>query len=98
MDDSLPATFDVAVKHRRVRIQTQLVGRSVDVEPLVATNLSLPCSVVSSVVEDFGSSARKRPQTRILEVLKRREHAIESIPPSLGDSLKMDDLHRGEGL
>lgn len=96
--DPLSSALHMAVEHGRVGVQSQLMGGSMDVEPLVAPDLPLPGGVVGAVVEDLRAAPRQRSESGLLEIAENRERAFVSVLAALGDSLEVHDLDRREGL
>ena len=94
------AALQVAVEHRRVGEQAQLVGDAVDGQPLVAADLAAPGLAVDAVVEDLGAAAGQRVEPGGLEVLQHRPHAAGEVGPQrpLADAGEVNDLHGREGL
>src|SRR6266853_1806398 len=60
--------FDMAVKHRRVRLQTNLVGHAGGIEPLVAVNLVVANDVTHAVSKNLCTPAGKRIHSRGLQM------------------------------
>ena len=57
--DSFLHPFDVSVEHGCIGVQAKLMGRSVDIEPDISTNLALECLIVDTVVEDLRATPRQ---------------------------------------
>ena len=98
VDEPLAASLDVPVQHGRVRVEPEFVGGAVDVQPLVTADLASPRGVVGTIVEDLCSASRKGTEPGLLEIGNHGPGAGESVLASLGDSLEVNDLDRGERL
>jgi len=62
----------VAVEHRAVALQAELVGDPVDLEPLLGAGLPLADHVAHLGVEDLGAAARQAPEAGRDEPLEHR--------------------------
>src|SRR5436190_1166648 len=66
--DAMPRLFDVAVKHRRIRLESQLVGFAVDAEPGFGVGLVLANLVADVGVEYFRAAAGQAAQASFFEL------------------------------
>src|SRR5881275_1520186 len=71
MVDAIIVILHMAVKHGRVRLQTNLVGEFCSFQPLVAVDLVVADNVAHAVGENFGAAARQGIDARGLELLQR---------------------------
>jgi hypothetical protein len=64
--DTLCRRLHVAVEHRGVAVDAELMRRAVDVEPAVGPDLALEDFIVHAIVEDLRAAAgeRARPASR----------------------------------
>src|SRR6267378_2118713 len=73
----------MAVKHRRVRLQTNLVGHAGGIEPLVAVDLVVANDVTHAVSKNLCTPAGKRIHSRGLELFQgladRKLRALRQI-------------------
>ena len=90
--DAVFVVFDVAVEHGRVRFQSDLVGESGGVEPLIAVDLVVADDVAHAVGEYFCAAAGERIHARGFELLQRLANR------ELGTFRKIRNLDHGEGL
>ncbi len=68
--DAVVRLFDVAVEHRAVALEPELVGRAMDVEPVPRVGLVLADLVADLGVENLGPAAGQAAQARIDHVLE----------------------------
>ena len=87
--DAVFVVFDVAVEHGRVGVQSDLVGESRSVEPLVAVDLVVADDVAHAVGENLGAAAGQRIHAcgfQLFQRLADRELRAAStdtrLPPS----------------
>src|SRR5437899_7543029 len=92
MLDALFVGFDVAVKHRGVRMKPNLVRRARDSEPLLATDLVITDYLADAWIENFSASTRQRIHARVFE----REQRIAD--GKLGDARKIAHLDHSKRL
>ena len=98
MREAILAGLDVAVEHRRVAVEPELVRDAMHVEPLLGADLALERLVVDAVVEDLGPASGKRAETGVAEILEHAAQARLALAAALGDPLQVHDLDRGERL
>ena len=70
--DAVIGVFDVAVEHRGVGAQAQLVGRAMDVEPVAGVGLVLADLVADLGMEDLGAAAGQAAQAGVDHLLEDR--------------------------
>src|SRR5260370_20898364 len=73
-------------------METGLMRRARNVEPLVAADFVVTNYLADAGIEDFRAAARQRIHAGVLE----REQRIAD--GKLGDAREIADLHHGEGL
>src|SRR5260370_4982851 len=92
MLDTLFIGFDVAVKHGGIRMETDLMRRARNVEPLLAADFVVTNYLADAGIEDLRVAPGQRIHAGVLE----REQRIAD--GKLGDAREVADLHHGEGL
>ena len=70
MVDAMEGVFDVAVEHRAVGFQPQLVGRAMDVDPVAGVGLVLADPVAHFGMKDFGPAAGHAAQAGLDQLLQ----------------------------
>src|SRR5205809_2028909 len=84
--------FDMAVEHGGIRFKTKIVGRAGRLQPLVAIDLVIANHAAHALIENLGSTARKRIEPSIFELLQRLSDG------ELGPLGQKSNLHHGERL
>ena len=85
--DPVLGLVDVAVEHRRVRVQAELVGRPVDVEPDLGRRLGAADLLADLGVEDLGAAAGQAAQAGVDQLL---QDLADREPGDLGEELDLD--------
>ena len=89
---ALGGSFDVAVEHGRIGVDTEAVGGAMDFEPFVGADFSFEGFVMHAVVEDFGAAAGHAAQAGFT---KGGQNVADA---HAGDAAQVNDLDGGEGF
>src|SRR5204863_8685406 len=84
--------FQMSIKHGAVASEAQLVCGASRFQPLAAIDLMITNNSANSFGEDFGSAARHRIHSGVLQSLERLSDA------DLRSFSEVRDLDHGEGL
>src|SRR5687768_18576530 len=92
MVDAMIVVFNMAVEHCAVRMQAQLVGRAVNVDPVAGVRLVLANAIPDLGMKNLRPSPRHASQSGVDQVLENRLDAL------FGQMLKPIDLDGGPPL
>src|SRR5260370_8297835 len=92
MLDALFIGFDMAVKHGGIRMETDLMRRARNGEPLLAADFVVTNYLADAGIEDFRAATGERIHGGVFE----REQGIAD--GKLGDTREIANFDHGEGL